>query len=109
MTAKYIGRWLDRENVVHADNPYKRNIHCVNPWDHNADRRMYIGNKSVTAHEYGKQRNACGRSTMAFWKYLPRKTIPTCLICTLIVLHEMPTVSFTPSKSRRRRSRRRRA
>ena len=107
--AKYVGRWLDRENVVHADNPRKRNIHCVNPWDHDANKRMYIKNESVTAHEYGKQRNACGRSTMALWKYLPRSTVPTCLTCLVAVMLEMPSASSTRSTSRRRRSRRRRA
>lgn len=85
---KYVGRWLDRDGVIHADNPRKRNICAVNPWDPTASLRMYIGNTSVSAHEYGKQRNACGRSSMALWRFLKRSEVPTCLTCLLVVLHE---------------------
>lgn len=100
---KFVGRWLDREGVVHADNPYKRKGFVYGYLDPQA---------SVTQNFYEKkthldrtlERHPCGRGSMAVFRYLPRSTVVTCLTC-LVATFEAPTASSTRSTSRRRRSR----
>lgn len=68
---KFIGRWLDREGVVHVDNPYKRKGLVIGYWDHDWKKEAP---RTLARHP-------CGRSSMAIHRYLPRNTVVTCLTC----------------------------
>ncbi len=98
---KFVGRWLDREGVVHADNPYKRKGFVYGWMDPQASVTQSFYEKK-THLDRTLERHPCGRGSMAVLRYLPRSTIVTCLTC-MVATWEAPRVDTSKHTRRKRR------